>query len=219
MLALLSDERCLMLSMTLNILFNHILTTYQHILINIMTILTTFLLGQNWTHAILCVVSSLFHVLHFTHEGKIVIVDQLTFFSSNSSNGNVSYLENTDIPYENVRAGLFKDSSLMGNFFIPPPNITSINMISTSHNPRIIPHPYQADSLGDIMPLSQGEQAYQAIFLASMVTYESHVTLIMHLDMYSQSLWLGSWHFLDPLNETFPTDKSITEVMSLEEIP
>lgn len=41
----------------------------------------------------------------------------------------------------------------------------------------------------------------------------------MHLDTYSQSPWFGSWDSADPLNEIFPTDKSITEVMSLEETP
>jgi len=62
------------------------------------------------------VVYTLFRVLCFPHEGKIVIVDQLAFFSSSSSNGNVPYVGNTDIPYESVGAGLFKDSTLMEIF-------------------------------------------------------------------------------------------------------
>lgn len=33
------------------------------------------LLGRNWTHVMFCMVSSLFRVLHFPHEGKIVIID------------------------------------------------------------------------------------------------------------------------------------------------
>ena len=41
----------------------------------------------------------------------------------------------------------------------------------------------------------------------------------MHIDAYLQSSWLGSWDSPDPLNETFPTDESITEVMSLKENP
>lgn len=70
-----------------------------------------------------------------------------------------------------------------------------------------------------LAPLSPVEQAYQAVVLASTVTFESHATLSMHLDVYSQSPWLVSWDSLDPLNEKFPTDESITEVMSLEETP
>ena len=32
-------------------------------------------LGRSWTHAILCVLSSLFWLLNFPHEGKIITVD------------------------------------------------------------------------------------------------------------------------------------------------
>jgi hypothetical protein len=116
------------------------------------------LLGRSWTHAMFCVVSSLFRVLRFPHEGKIVTVDQLSFFSSGSSNGNVPYVGNTEIPYESVGAGLFKDSALMGTFSLPPPNVHFINMISVSTDPWIIPTLDQIDSFGDAMPLSPLEK-------------------------------------------------------------
>lgn len=96
------------------------------------------LLGSSWTHAIICMVSTLFRVFCFHHQGKIVIVDQLAFFSSNSSNGNVPYVGNTDIPYKSVGVVFFKDSSLMGTFFLPPPNVASINMVSTCHDPWVM---------------------------------------------------------------------------------
>ena len=38
------------------------------------------LLGRSWTHAMLCVSSTLFRVLKFPHEGNIITVDQLSFF-------------------------------------------------------------------------------------------------------------------------------------------
>lgn len=72
---------------------------------------------------------------------KKFTVDQLSFFSSGASNGNVPYVGKTEVPYESVRVGLFKYSSLMGTFSLSPPNITSINMISVSTNPWIIPSP------------------------------------------------------------------------------
>lgn len=50
-----------------------------------------------------CVVSSFFRVLHFPHEGKIFTVDQLSFFTSGSLNGNVPYMGNTKIPYESMK--------------------------------------------------------------------------------------------------------------------
>ena len=62
------------------------------------------------------VVYSLFCIVRFPHEGKIVTVDRLSFFSSSSSNGNVPYVGNTRIPYVSVGAGLFKVSNLIGKF-------------------------------------------------------------------------------------------------------
>jgi len=112
------------------------------------------LLRLSWTHTMFCVVSSLFRVLHFPHEGKIVKVDQLSFFSSGTLNDNVPYVGNTKIPYESVGVSIFKGSSLVGNFTLPPPNVTSINMILGSIDPWIIPTPYQIDSFGDSMSLS-----------------------------------------------------------------
>jgi hypothetical protein len=37
------------------------------------------LLGHNWTYAMVIVVSSIFHMLCFPHQGKIVTIDQLSF--------------------------------------------------------------------------------------------------------------------------------------------
>lgn len=165
------------------------------------------------------VVSSLFCILHFPHEGKIVTVDQLSFFSSSSTNRNVPYVGNTVIPYESVGAGLFKDSTLMGTFTLPPLNVHSVNMISVSMDPWIIPIADQIDLFGDAMPLSPLEKNYQQIFLASMATLESHTVFSMNLDTYVPSPQLVSWDSPDPLNKTFPINGSIIEVMSLDETP
>ena len=55
------------------------------------------LLRRSWTHTTFCVVSSLFRMLRFPHEGKIVTIDQLSFFSFGSSKDNVPYVGNTEI--------------------------------------------------------------------------------------------------------------------------
>lgn len=130
------------------------------------------------------VVSTFFCVFRFPREGEIVTVDHLRFFSSSSSSGNVSYVGNIDISYESVGPGLFKYFSLIINFSLPPPNVAFVNMISTSYDPWVIPHPDQVDSFSDVIPLNPTEQAYQAIFFASAVTYETHDNLSMHLDAY-----------------------------------
>eukprot|EP00253_Pinus_taeda_P029891 PITA_29891 len=96
------------------------------------------LLGRSWTYAMRAVASSLFHVICFPHQGKIVTVDQLSFFTS-SSDGNVSFVEHTSVPLESVGAGLFKDPTLMGVFSLPPPNIASINMIFVRSDAWVLP--------------------------------------------------------------------------------
>jgi hypothetical protein len=83
------------------------------------------------------VVSTLFHVVRFPHQGKVVTVDQLAFFNFDTRNGNVLFIAKTPPGYENIDVDLLKDSSLMGTFPISPPDVphssvSSINMISTS---------------------------------------------------------------------------------------
>ena len=54
------------------------------------------------------------------------------------------------------------------------------------------------------------------MLLASVETFNSNDKLVLYLDKYSQCPSFGSWDSDDPLNEKFPTDESILEVMSLE---
>lgn len=80
------------------------------------------------------VVSSLFRVIKFPFQGKIVIVDQLAFFNADAWVGNVPFVGKTPKNFENIRVGLFKDS-LLGAFPIQPPQdmmtTARIIMIST----------------------------------------------------------------------------------------
>jgi hypothetical protein len=127
-------------------------------------------------------VSTLFHVVRFPHQGKVITVDQLAFFNSDTRTGNIPFIAKTPPGYENVGVGLLKDSSLMGTFPIPPPDVphssvASINMISTSihetpvsHDPWMVPDPGDHLHYGDEMPLSLVESAYQAIQSATPST-------------------------------------------------
>jgi hypothetical protein len=165
------------------------------------------LLGRSWIDSMRVVVSTLFRVVRFPHQGKVVTVDQLAFFNSDTRTGNVPFIAKTPPGYENVGVGLLKDSSLMGTFPIPPPDVprpsvASINMISTmphelpaSHDPWIVPDPGDHLRFGDAMPLSPVESAYQAIQSATPSTPS--------LDELSP----------DPFRVIFPTDKMIMSIM------
>jgi hypothetical protein len=140
------------------------------------------LLGCSWINSMHIVVSTLFCVVHFPHQGKFVIIDQLAFFNLDTRTGNVPFITKTPPSYENVGVGLLKDSSLMGTFPIPPldvphSSISPINMISTSphelpasQDPWIVPNSGDNLRFGDAMPLSLVESAYQAIQLETPST-------------------------------------------------
>jgi hypothetical protein len=133
------------------------------------------LLGCSWIESMHTFVSTLFHVLCFPHQGKFVTVDQLAFFNSDSRTSNVPFISKTPPGCKNVGVGLLKYSTLMGTFPIPPldvppPFVTSINMISTSvretptsHDLWIVPNPGDYLRYGEQIPLSPVEYAYQAI--------------------------------------------------------
>lgn len=175
------------------------------------------LLCRSWTYAMRAVASSLFRVILFPHQGKIVIVDQLSFFTS-SSEGNVPFVEHTSIPLESVGDGLFKDPALMGVFSLPPPNLAFINMISVRFDHWFLPPIDQIKWWGDEMPLSLAELNYVEIVFVSSLPSES-ASLSGALDSYAHSPWLGDCASPNPLKEIFPSDEAIVETMSLEEPP
>jgi hypothetical protein len=157
------------------------------------------------------VVSTLFHVLCFPHQGKVITVDQLAFFNSDPRTSNVPFISKTPPSYENVGVGLLKDSTLMGTFPIPPPDIpppfvTSINMISTdvretpeSYDPWIVPNSGDYLSYGDRMPLSPVESSYQFIQSETPSSLCDTSPDLFHV--------------------IFPTDEMIMSVMPMEDTP
>jgi hypothetical protein len=166
------------------------------------------LLGRSWVDSMRVVMSTLFHVVRFPHQGKLVTVDQLAFFNADTHVGNVPFIAKTPPGYENVGVGLLKDSSLMGIFPIPPPPdlpcpfIASINMISTvphellvSVDPWVVPNLGDHVHFGDVMSLSPVESAYQAIQSATPTTCS--------FDELSPN----------PFCVVFPTDEMIMSIM------
>jgi hypothetical protein len=167
------------------------------------------LLGRSWVDFMRAVVSTLFHVVRFPHQGKVVTVDQLAFFNSDTRTGNVSFIAKTPPGYENVGVGLLKDSSLMGTFPIPPPpdilrpSVASINMISVvphelpvTFDPWIVPNPGDHSRFGDVMSLSLVESTYHEI--------QSETPSTPSPEELSP----------DPFHVIFPTDKMIMSVMA-----
>jgi hypothetical protein len=139
------------------------------------------LLGRSWFYAMTVVASSVFRCVQFSHQGKIVTVDQLDFCATDAralATNNIPFLGDHKITYESVGVVLLKDSILMGTFPTPLPptthHIATVDMILTtayqsleSFDPWIVPSPLEFDALGDTMPLSTAETSYVSIQSAS----------------------------------------------------
>lgn len=83
------------------------------------------LLSCSWSYAMNVIVSSIVRLIKFPHNGKIVTIDQLTYFSSDpASSESIQHVNKTTIPYKDDGVGLVKYSSLLGTFSFPPPNVS-----------------------------------------------------------------------------------------------
>jgi hypothetical protein len=76
--------------------------------------------GRSWTYAMEAVPSSYFRCIKFPHEGKLVTIDQLSFYNApNELRTSVPFVDNSTLAFENMCVGLY--SSLMGSFNIATP--------------------------------------------------------------------------------------------------
>ena len=86
------------------------------------------------------VVSFVFRIIMFPHQGNIVKINHLSYYLSDPASMNsIQHVGKSTIPYEDVGVGLINDSTLMGTFSIPPPNVSrtigNINIITSSTIP------------------------------------------------------------------------------------
>jgi hypothetical protein len=74
-------------------------------------------LGRIWTYAMMIFISSVFLVLCFHHEGKIVVIEKVSFNYSDSVENlgsTVSLIENSHMETETINVGIYP--SFMGTF-------------------------------------------------------------------------------------------------------
>ena len=84
------------------------------------------LLGRNYTHAMSAIVSTVFRVICFPHEGNIVTIDQLDYFKhdlNSSYDSSILMIANSKGNQLNLGVGMYP--SLMGSFNLPPPSQSS----------------------------------------------------------------------------------------------
>jgi hypothetical protein len=196
------------------------------------------LLGCNWTYSMVVFVSSIFCTLCFPHEGKIMMIDQLSFsYSSlNASIGpSIPVIDNYQPATKNIGVEMY--SSLMGTF-----NFTALShhvyamssrpfsrgrsipfLTSYFSDPWTLPSPTLSREgqlhVGMAMPLLAAKIAYQVVLdsstdpdlVTSLTNEEDHVLRLMWATSLSCS------H--DFLDETFPSDEAIIKSMNDSEKP
>jgi hypothetical protein len=189
------------------------------------------LLGRSWTYAMQAVVATIFRVLLFPHEGRIVTIDQLSFSRPDPALGasTVPLVDNPQAGVVNIGVGLCP--SLMGTFDYPPPQ-GDVKFISTHHkaeifhvssfrttyfnDPWILPSP--SDTMeatghaGMSSPLSAAEVAYSLVQQAS-ATPDPIPT--QELDPLFEPIWAqNSLVDTDSLDLVLPSDEAIIEAMT-----
>jgi len=82
------------------------------------------LLGRIWTYAMTTIVSIVLHIILIPLDGRIVIMDQLSFCTLDYSplrNGSICLVGGVPNSYISIGTSLLKGSSLMGCFPLLPP--------------------------------------------------------------------------------------------------
>lgn len=86
-----------------------------------------------------------------------------------------------------------------------------------SSDPWVVPSPLEFDALGDTMPLSPAEASYVAIQSASPSSNDQH---LLASDTYLMPSWLNSlMSVFDYISQIFPSDESIMEMLSIDDVP
>ena len=69
-------------------------------------------------------------MIAFPHKGTIIVINQLSLFSSASQvTISIPFIQIPQLELHNIGVGLLKDSTLMGTFALPPP-MTSVEIAS-----------------------------------------------------------------------------------------
>ena len=125
---------------------------------------------------------------------------------------NIAMLGQSPPPYQLIGVGMLKDSSLMGIFPSAPPNTDTVivHMIAS----------FDCEPKGKQVFESTSLSSHEAMY-DTIQTFSNDHTDDLHLvasDPYHLPYWLEpSLPVLDYLSDTFPSDESIMEIMSIDE--
>jgi hypothetical protein len=111
------------------------------------------ILGRNWTYAMTTVVSYFFRTLCFSHEGKIMMIDQLSFKHTITNalvGSSIPVIDNSQQETDDVFVRMH--SSLMGSFYFVAP-IHHIHAISSESSLLMRSVPFHTSYFKDLWML------------------------------------------------------------------
>jgi len=178
------------------------------------------LLGRNWMYSMQAIASSLFHVVCFPHNEKIVTIDQTTFKNPSvtvSLGASIPIVEHFQPTTGSVGEGMYP--SLMGSFSCPAPILmigsssdeTSTSMTSVSFHTSHMEDPWIL-----LTPSTSSEPVVTNVpFPAAMIAYQANLksvaepspssSRIEEEDPYVLPAWaIQSSHTHDYLDMVFP---------------
>ena len=186
------------------------------------------LLGQSWLYPMRAIASTIYRLVCFPHQGKIIYVNQLDYCTPKlrfNSIANVPLVSNSYQDLKLVGVGLFKDPYLMGVFPPPVPDtiVTLINMISYVGtylgDPWVIPNLSEVEYYGNLMTLSSTKLSYSTIQCKtkSIVCFSQKD----ELDQYSLPEWAetSSSPSHDFLSDTLLSNEAILKAMMMSKRP
>ena len=193
------------------------------------------LLGRNWMYSMQAVASSLFRLVCFPFNGKIVTIDHMSFHNPNinaSLRTSILIIDHSQLATGSVGVDMYP--SLMGTFSCPTPVLmigssfggasSSLNLVSfrTTHieDPWILPSSSP----------SNGPIETDVPFPAAMIAYQENLDCVAEPrpsssrteeeDPYVLPAWVvESSHAHDFLDSVFPSVEAIIEAMSRVEPP
>ena len=95
------------------------------------------LLGRSYMYAMSAITSSIFRIMMFPHEDRIIIVDQLMHTEKHPLTNTDMVLPYVDtatdglVQYQEYGLGQFKPSSILGSFLGDPPIIPEVSLDAT----------------------------------------------------------------------------------------
>ena len=190
------------------------------------------LLGRNWMYSMQAIASSLFRVICFPFNGKIITIDQTSFhnLSDNASSGtSISIIDHSQPTTENVGLGMYPSS--MGTFNYVVLILMIISSLAKA-SASLSSIPFRTSHVDDPWtlpaPSSSGEDSIPTetnmLLSTTSVAYQTNLGPIV--ESIPSSSWmeeedpyaLPSWevalsHSHDCFDDTFPMDEAILEAI------